>query len=109
MKFPEEDSQSLADDKYKPRSVLNKKVSLWHGDITRLEINAIVNSVVVGQLQMPYGQQVAIGTVCRAIHNAAGPMLQTECQSLPKCQSGEAVVTNGYNLPAKCELPYLHH
>ena len=96
----------MADSKYKPSSVLNKKVSLWHGDITRLEIDAIVNSVAVRQLQKPFGPP----GVRSAVHNAAGPMLQKECQSLdlvPKYQSGEAVVTNGYNLPAKCELSCL--
>ena len=92
----------MTDTTYAPSSALNKKVSLWHGDITRLEINAIVNSVAVGQLQLPYGQP--LGTVRGAVHNAAGPMLQKECQSLPMYRSGEAVVTSGYNLPAKCEL-----
>ena len=98
----EGDATSLADT-YTPSSALNKKVSLWRGDITRLEIDAIVNSVAKGQLQqLPYNHP--IGTVCNAVHYAAGPMLQKVCQSLRVYQYGEAVVTNGYNLPAKCEL-----
>ena len=44
------------------------------------------------------------GSVHTAIHEAAGPMLEEECQFLPDCEPGEAVITNGYNLPAKCEL-----
>ena len=85
---------------YKPRSSLNKKVSLWHGDITRLEVDAIVNAT-----DQKCTAQGPPGSVHTAIHEAAGPMLEEECQFLPDCQPGEAVITNGYNLPAKCELP----
>ena len=87
--------------KYKPSSALNKKVLLWHGDITRLEIDAIVSSASTGQLHniMP-----PTGSVRGALHKAAGPMLDRECQSLLRCHSGTAVVTCGYNLPAKCEF-----
>ena len=46
----EGDTISMVDNDYKPSSVLNNKVSLWHGDITRLEIDAIVNSIALGQL-----------------------------------------------------------
>lgn len=100
----EGDAQSLTDT-YTPNSLLNKKVSLWQGDIIRLEIDAIVNTVAAGQLQLSYQH---LGTVYDAIYNAAGPMLHKECQSLPKHQAGEAVVTNGYNLPAKSELSHHH-
>ena len=97
-------SASLADT-YTPSSALNKKVSLWCGDITRLEIDAIVNSVAKGQLQLSYSRDQPVGNVRSAVHYAAGPMLQRKCQSLSGYQSGEAVVTSGYNLPAKRELP----
>lgn len=93
------DAQILA--KYKLSPALNKKVSLWHGDITRLEIDAIVGAASSGNLHVKHGPR---GSVRVAIHNAAGSMLERECQSLPRCQSGEAVVTCGYNLPAKCEI-----
>lgn len=80
-------------------------MSLWHGDITRLEVDAIVNPTVDWQLRLAWGQLA--GSVHTAVHEAAGPMLKEECQFLPDCQPGEAVITNGYNLPAKCKLPRL--
>lgn len=39
--------------------------------------------------------------VCGAIHDAAGPELDKECARIGSCQHGEAVVTGGYDLPAK--------
>ena len=91
----------MADIKYKQSPILNKKVSLWHGGITRLEMDAIVSAASSGNLHIKNGPR---GSVRAAIHNAAGPMLERECQFLPYCRSGEAVVTCGYNLPAKCEI-----
>lgn len=87
--------------KIKTSPFLNKKVSLWHGDITRLEIDAIVSAASPGNLHI---KRAPRGSVRTALHQAAGPMLEGECQSLPHCRSGEAVVTCGYNLPAKCEM-----
>ena len=84
--------------KYAPSSALNKKVSLWHGDITKLKIDAIVNSVLGGQRYIPLTKSVFV-----AVCNAGGPLLEKECQVLRKCQSSTAVVTNGYDLPAKCK------
>ncbi|CAJ1058726.1 ADP-ribose glycohydrolase MACROD1 isoform X1 [Xyrichtys novacula] len=62
---------------------LDQKISLYRGDITMLEIDAIVNAVD------------------GAIHRAAGPMLKKECASLQGCETGEAKITCGYGLPAK--------
>ena len=81
-----------------PSSALNKKVSLWCGDITRLEIDAIVNSVLEG-----YGYVPPTKSVFVAVCKAGGPMLEKKCQVLRSCRSSTAVVTNGYNLPAKCK------
>ena len=78
-------------------------MSLWHGDVTRLEVDAIVNPTVDWLLHVVEG--ALPNSVHAAVHDAAGPMLEKECQLLPDCQPGEAVITNGYNLPAKCELP----
>lgn len=90
--------------KIKVSPILNQKVSLWHGDITRLEIDAIVSAASSGKLHnIPNAPRVSVRAT---LHKAAGPMLERECQSLPHCRSGEAVVTCGYNLPAKCEMYY---
>ena len=72
-------------------------MSLWEGDITRLEVDAIVNSSA-DDLHHHFAQQ----SVCSAIHAAGGPLLSKECSKL-SIGYGDALVTRGYNLPAKCE------
>lgn len=62
-------------------------------DITKLEVDAIVNAANT-DLQ-------AGGGVCGAIFKAAGPGLQEACDKLAPIETGEAVVTPAFNLPAK--------
>jgi len=69
------------------------KMAVWHGDMTTLEIDAIVNSANEGLL--------GGGGIDEAVHNGAGPLLQRECATLPLCPTGEARITKGYRLPAK--------
>ncbi|WP_066874899.1 protein-ADP-ribose hydrolase [Clostridium mediterraneense] len=101
-----EEIQTIKDKFPKNGLKYSDKISLWQGDITRLEVDAIVNAA--------NSQMLGCFVPCHrcidnAIHSAAGVELRRECFEIMKKQGheeeiGKAKLTSAYNLPSKYVL-----
>jgi O-acetyl-ADP-ribose deacetylase (regulator of RNase III) len=76
---------------------LTNRITLLQGDITKLNVDAIVNAA--------NSSLMGGGGVDGAIHREGGPAILAECREIVarqgRCAAGQAVITSGGNLPAK--------
>lgn len=83
------------------KGVVENVGELWQGDITRLQVDAIVNAANSQGLGCWHPLHACIDN---AIHSAAGLQLRQQCNDILQggmIATGEAIITPGYNLPCK--------
>jgi len=74
-------------------TALRDRLEIAEGDITKLDVEAIVNAA--------NSRLLPGGGVCGAIHRAAGSELAAACEKIYRCPAGEARITPGFRLRAK--------
>ena len=84
-------------------TTINRHIYLWKGDITTLEVDAIVNAANSAMLGCFIPCHKCIDN---AIHSASGVQLREKCNEIMVKQgreepTGQAKITSGYNLPSK--------
>ena len=102
----ERESRGVVDVMALPAVPADAHIVLWQGDITRLNVDAIVNAANSALLGCFIPCHRCIDN---AIHSAAGLQLRAECAEIMERQrhpeeTGSAKITRGYNLPARYVL-----
>ncbi|GAB5569430.1 ADP-ribose glycohydrolase MACROD2 [Prionailurus iriomotensis] len=106
MKGKSQNDEENTQETSQVKKSLSEKVSLYRGDITLLEVDAIVNAEpeIFSEKRENTEANASLlggGGVDGCIHRAAGPCLLAECRNLNGCETGHAKITCGYDLPAK--------
>ena len=102
----EREEKGVVDGEALPAAPLDPRLALWQGDITTLQVDAIVNaanSALLGCFVPCHG------CIDNAIHSAAGLQLRDACAEIMRAQghpepAGRAKLTRAYNLPARYVL-----
>lgn len=83
------------DQSYAPNDSYNRMISFCNYDLTRMEVDAIVNNVTVDLKYSP-----PRGSLHYTIMEAGGPNLVQEASSKPQIKFGQVEITHGHNLPS---------
>ena len=91
--LPNDTGEQPATSKFPVRKRVNEKVYTWVGPIWKARTDVIVNTT-----SESFSDRSGVSG---GIFQAAGPSLQRECATLEGCRTGEAKMTDSYNLPCK--------